>query len=68
MLDGAWDNVVIEPLWRSLKYQAVYLHELTDGFVAERVIAAWMSFYAHERPHSALRRTPAEVYGEEQAR
>ena len=62
------DNVFIERLWRSLKYEAVYLHELADGFAAERVIAAWMTFYSHERPHSALgRRTPAEVYGEERA-
>ena len=32
------DNVFIERLWRSLKYEAVYLHELADGFAAERVI------------------------------
>ena len=30
------DNIFIERLWRSLKYEAVYLHELTDGFKAER--------------------------------
>ena len=57
------DNIFIERLWRSLKYEAVYLHELTDGFVAERVIGEWMSFYNTERPHSALAgRTPAEAY------
>ena len=32
------DNIFIERLWRSLKYEAVYLHDLTDGFRAERVI------------------------------
>ncbi|MEE8502745.1 MAG: integrase core domain-containing protein, partial [Kiloniellales bacterium] len=32
------DNIFIERLWRSLKYEAVYLHELTDGYKAERVI------------------------------
>ena len=32
------DNVFIERLWRSLKYEAVYLHDLEDGFVAQRVI------------------------------
>ena len=37
------DNVFIERLWRSLKYEAVYLHELADGFAAERMIAAWMT-------------------------
>ncbi len=51
-------------LWRSLKYEAVYLHELADGFVAERVIGDWIDFYNTERPHSALNgRTPAEAYG-----
>jgi len=58
------DNIFIERLWRSLKYEAVYLHELTDGFKAERVIGEWIDFYNTERPHSALGgRTPAEAYG-----
>ena len=62
------DNVFIERLWRSLKYEAVYLHELADGFEAERVIGTWMTFYSDVRPHSALGgRTPAEAYGEERA-
>lgn len=57
------DNIFIERLWRSLKYEAVYLHELTDGFRAERVIGEWIDFYNTERPHSALGgRTPAEAY------
>ncbi len=47
---------------RSLK---VHLHELTDGFHAERVIADWIGFYNTGRPHSAPGdRTPAEAYGE----
>lgn len=58
------DNIFIERLWRSLKYEAVYLHELTDGFRARRVIGEWIDFYNTERPHSALAgRTPAEAYG-----
>ena len=58
------DNIFIERLWRSLKYEAVYLHEMTDGFKAERVIGAWIDFYNTERPHFALGgRTPAETYG-----
>jgi putative transposase len=57
------DNIFIERLWRSLKYEAVYLHELTDGFEAQRVIGDWIDFYNSERPHSALAgRTPAEAY------
>ena len=57
------DNIFIERLWRSLKYEAVYLHELSHGFAAERVIGDWIAFYNGERPHSALGgRTPAESY------
>ena len=57
------DNVFIERLWRSLKYEAVYLHELEDGFAAQRVIAEWIGFYNEVRPHSALGgRTPTEAY------
>jgi len=61
------DNIFIERLWRSLKYEAVYLHELTDGFKAMRVIAEWIDFYNTERPHSSLGgRTPAEAYAAKQ--
>ena len=58
------DNIFIERLWRSLKYEAVFLHELTDGFKAERVIGDWIDFYNIKRPHPALGgRTPVEAYG-----
>ena len=57
------DNIFIERLWRSLKYEAVYLRDLADGFEARRVIGEWIGFYNTERPHSALGgRTPAEAY------
>ena len=57
------DNIFIERVWRSLKYEAVYLHERSDGFQAQRVIARWIAFYNTERPHSALAdSTPAEAY------
>ena len=39
------DNIFIERLWRSLKYEAVYLHEIADGFTARRVIGEWIGFY-----------------------
>ena len=58
------DNIFIERLWRSLKYEAVYLHELTDGFKAEKVIGDWVNFYNTERPHSVHDgQTLAEAYG-----
>ena len=57
------DNIFIERHWRSLKQEAVYLHELIDGFVAERVIREWINFYNNDRPHTALdKRTPDEGY------
>ena len=42
--------------------RSVYLHELADGFVAQRVIDEWIEFYNEVRPHSALGGTPAEAY------
>jgi putative transposase len=60
------DNIFIERLWRSLKYEAVYLHEMSDGFKAERIIGEWIDFYNTERPHSAHGgRTPAEAYADQ---
>ncbi len=57
------DNIFIERLWRSLRYEAVYLHELSDGFQGQRVISRWIEFYNTQRPHSALDgSTPAEAY------
>ena len=59
------DNIFIERLWRSLKNEAVYLFEPTNGFVARKVIGDWITFYNNERPHSSLDdRTPDEAYGE----
>jgi putative transposase len=62
------DNIFIERLWRSLKYEAIYLHEMTDGFTARRVISDWIEFYNTLRPHSSLDgRTPHEAYCTERA-
>ena len=59
------DNIFIERLWRSLKYEAVYLHELADGLETRHIIGGWMTFYNNQRPHSALGgRTPAEAHGD----
>ena len=62
---GRWiDNVFIERLWRSLKYECVYLHEFESGFEALQRIGDWLKRYNDERPHSALEddRTPMEDY------
>ena len=61
---GRWmDNVFIERLWRSLKYECVYLSEFTTGSEARTGIGGWMDFYNRCRPHSSLNgRTPEEAY------
>ena len=57
------DNIFIERLWRSLKQEAVYLHEITGGFQAKRIIDSWIGFSNSERPHTALgKRTPHAAY------
>ena len=60
------DSIFIERLWRSLKYEAIYLHEIADGFAAQRRIADWVHSYNVEGPHAALDgRTLAEAYRNE---
>jgi putative transposase len=61
---GRWmDNVFIERLWRSLKYEDVYLKGYADGQEAARGIAEWVAFYNERRPHQALAdRTPMAVW------
>jgi putative transposase len=63
---GRWlDNVFIERLWRSLKYEEVYLKDYADGHEARAGIAAWIAFYNGRRPHQALNdRTPMAVWRE----
>jgi putative transposase len=61
---GRWlDNVFIERLWRSLKYEDVYLKGYADVREARAGIASWISFYNGRRPHQALAgRTPMAVW------
>jgi len=52
---GRWmDNVFIERLWRSLKYEDVYLKGYADGREAKAGIGSWIAFYNLRRPHQAL--------------
>jgi putative transposase len=63
---GRWmDNVFIERVWRSLKYEDVYLKGYADGREARAGIALWIGFYNGRRPHQALAgRTPMAVWRE----
>jgi putative transposase len=57
------DNLFIERLWRTVKYEEVYLKAYQDGREARAALAHYVHFYNHERPHQALGyRTPAMVY------
>ena len=52
---GRWmDNVFIERLWRSLKYEDIYLKGYSDGHEAKAGIARWIEFYNFQRPHQGL--------------
>jgi putative transposase len=61
---GRWlDNVFVERLWRSLKYEEIYLKAYANGREAQGGISAWMTFYNMRRPHQALgNRTPMAVW------
>ena len=61
---GRWmDNVFIERLWRSLKYECVFLAAFETGSEARSGIGSWIDYYNRRRPHSTFGgRTPDEVY------
>ncbi|WP_420029479.1 IS3 family transposase [Rhodovulum visakhapatnamense] len=62
---GRWiDNRMIERLWRSLKYECVYLNAFETGSDARDGIGSWLSYYNERRPHSSHGLlTPDEAYG-----
>jgi putative transposase len=65
-MDGkgrALDNIFTERLWRTIKYEEVYLNEYASPREARQGIGQYLTFYNQERPHQSLAyRTPAEVY------
>src|SRR5690349_3511539 len=59
------DNIFFERLWRSLKYEEVYLNAYATVAEAKAGIGAWFDFYNAERPHQSLGyRTPRQIYQE----
>jgi putative transposase len=69
-MDGrgrALDNVFVEPLWRSLKYEEVYRREYTGVAHLKQSPRSYFEFYNHRRPHSSLEgHTPAEIHDGQQ--
>ena len=59
------DNIFVERLWRSLKYEEVYLHAYASVAEAKAGIGAWLRFYNEERQHQSHGyRTPHQIYEE----
>ena len=57
------DNIFIERLWRSVKYEEVHLKAYADGREARAGIGSWMEFYNERRPHQAMaNQTPMAVW------
>jgi putative transposase len=57
------DNIFIERLWWTLKYQYIYLHSFDTGKALRRGLTRWIRYYNQERGHSSLDdKTPDEVY------
>jgi putative transposase len=71
-MDGkgrALDNIFTERLWRTVKYEEVYLHDYAHPQEARQYLARYFDFYNHRRIHQALAyRTPAQVYFGKEAR
>lgn len=65
-MDGkgrAIDNVFVERLWRTIKYEYVYLHSFDHGHALHAGLKDYIEYYNNKRPHSSLgMKTPSEVY------
>src|SRR5205823_11468846 len=65
-MDGkgrALDNIFTERLWRTVKYEEVYIHEYASPREARQALTRYFEFYNQKRPHQSLDyQTPAEVY------
>lgn len=65
-MDGrgrAFDNIIVERLWRTVKYEEVFLHDYGDLHIAKRQLTRYFQFYNEDRPHQSLDwQTPGEYY------
>jgi putative transposase len=67
-MDGkgrAFDNIFVERLWRTVKYEEVYIKKYETGVLAHKGLGAYFPFYNTERPHQSLGyKTPHQVHFE----
>ena len=65
-MDGkgrCYDNIFVERLWRTVKYEYLYLHAFEGGQDLRQALRTWVGWYNEQRPHQRLRyKTPDEVY------
>jgi hypothetical protein len=54
MEERALDNVFVERLWRSVKYEGIYLHDYATVWALEQGLGCYFPFYNNERPHQNL--------------
>lgn len=60
------DNIFIERLWRSVKYEHVYIYPASDGLESYQGLRKYFDYYNNERRHQSLKKqTPATVYQQE---
>ena len=59
-----WDNVFVERLWRSVKYEEVYLNAYESMAGAKQSLKNYFEFYNQSRKHQTLKATPDQVYYE----
>lgn len=59
----AFDNILVERLWRTVKYEEIFLREYSDGHELIQSLERYFDYYNNRRPHSSLNyRTPSQVY------
>jgi len=59
----AFDNILVERLWRTVKYEEIYLREYADGYELIKLLRRYFDYYNNRRPHMSLEyKTPADTY------
>lgn len=60
---GRWaDNIIMERLWRSYKYEFFFIHEPSNIIELQVITAKWLNYYNNKRPHASLKNKTPEEY------